>query len=192
MAVFHWANSICNNDYQGLEHEFCSAADELGLLYHPSALEVALLIVEAILLFTPLKVPVGAAAVDAALPAARSALGEAVESAAAAPATRAGMPFTPAGRRSVIREATDETGGIYCDYCNRPVEAGASSRVNRLEVDHVVPRAKGGEGAPHNGAPSCGACNMAKSDGDLFDFGWEYGMAIWIDDMMVWVPRTIR
>jgi 5-methylcytosine-specific restriction endonuclease McrA len=49
-----------------------------------------------------------------------------------------------------------ESSGNACTYC------GTTEK--KLELDHVVPLAKGGEHAPHNIVPACHSCNCRKRD----------------------------
>lgn len=56
--------------------------------------------------------------------------------------------ITPAIRERVLG------GGAFCAYCGYPA----------IEVDHVVPRARGGGLDDENLAPACYECNRQKSD----------------------------
>lgn len=48
-----------------------------------------------------------------------------------------------------------------CSYCGAPAQ----------ELDHIVPRAKGGTNSTHNLTPSCRSCNEKKSNLSLKEFG---------------------
>jgi hypothetical protein len=50
-----------------------------------------------------------------------------------------------------------------CFICEQPIDL----QLDKLEVDHVVPRAKGGKDDENNYAVTHEVCNRAKSDGDL-------------------------
>lgn len=49
-----------------------------------------------------------------------------------------------------------------CRYCGATAQSGAV-----LEVDHVLPRSRGGKDTPRNLLTACDACNSGKSDTDL-------------------------
>lgn len=49
--------------------------------------------------------------------------------------------------------------GFRCVYCGATAQDGG-----RLEVDHVIPRSKGGEDSQDNLVTSCRWCNLGKSD----------------------------
>ena len=48
-----------------------------------------------------------------------------------------------------------------CSYCGAPAQ----------EIDHIVPRAKGGTNSTHNLTPACRSCNEKKSNLSLKEFG---------------------
>lgn len=48
-----------------------------------------------------------------------------------------------------------------CSYCGAPAQ----------EIDHIVPRAKGGTNSTHNLTPACRSCNEKKSNLSLQEFG---------------------
>ena len=52
-------------------------------------------------------------------------------------------------------------GGGLCAWCTAALEKSA------FNVDHVVPRAKGGGNAVGNLVPACSGCNWAREDGRL-------------------------
>ena len=53
-----------------------------------------------------------------------------------------------------------------CAYCHT-----AATSTNRWEIDHIVPRSRGGSDRPSNLALSCHACNSAKGDRTAEEFG---------------------
>ena len=84
---------------------------------------------------------------------------------------RAGKPFTPAGKRKVIDANKAENGGkTKCERCSvETVPAKKSKRGevpprNETQVDHKIPKSKGGDGAPSNGQVLCRRCNRDKSN----------------------------
>ena len=64
---------------------------------------------------------------------------------------------------SVRFEVLKRSGG-RCELC------GASSRDNQIDVDHIVPRAKGGSNDISNLQALCRTCNAQKRDRDDTDF----------------------
>ena len=50
----------------------------------------------------------------------------------------------------------------HCIYCGR--------LARKLELDHVIPIARGGTGAKKNFIPCCRRCNSSKHDKDLADW----------------------
>lgn len=56
-----------------------------------------------------------------------------------------------------------ETNGC-CIYCGRPVS------LDQMEVEHIVPKAKGGADALTNVVCSCSQCNAAKKDMTLEEY----------------------
>ena len=92
-------------------------------------------------------------------------------SAGATTGGRAYMRFTPKGKQEVKAEnARKHQGENQCENCGvSTVEAkqskkGVSPPTNETQVDHVVPKAKGGSGTPENGQVLCRDCNNKKSD----------------------------
>jgi RHS repeat-associated protein len=83
--------------------------------------------------------------------------------------SRAGKPFTPAGKRAVI-QANMVNGVTTCDDCGVQTVPATRSRsgvpVNPDEtrVDHIWPQSLGGPGSPWNGRVTCFACNADWSD----------------------------
>lgn len=82
---------------------------------------------------------------------------------------RAGKDFTDQGREKVYQGNRDKNAGeLKCAYCGqlvtrRPSRRGVPGRPDDAQVDHVVPRARGGHGGPHNGDVACRRCNRDKS-----------------------------
>ena len=62
--------------------------------------------------------------------------------------------------RRAIKEAFDST----CVYCGEPYE------LHELTIDHVRPRAKGGETITSNCVPACRCCNQSKGSDDWLDW----------------------
>lgn len=55
--------------------------------------------------------------------------------------------------------------GGACAYCKAPLP--------RLwQVEHIIPKARGGTDALANLVPSCGPCNQAKADRTATEFGY--------------------
>ncbi|MCY1079684.1 HNH endonuclease [Archangium lansingense] len=84
---------------------------------------------------------------------------------------RAYMRFTPKGKKDVKDEnAKEYDGEKRCENCDVPTvdaqksQKGVTPPGNETQVDHVIPRAKGGDGSPSNGQVLCRECNNAKSD----------------------------
>ncbi|WP_367323097.1 polymorphic toxin-type HINT domain-containing protein [Streptomyces sp. HUAS ZL42] len=86
---------------------------------------------------------------------------------------RAGLDFTDNGRQEVYDQNFEKNDGVYkCDYCGQEVERRASrgadgkpikGRPDDAQIDHEIPKAQGGCGAPHNGCVACRRCNRDKS-----------------------------
>jgi hypothetical protein len=84
---------------------------------------------------------------------------------------RAGLPFTRKGKVAVKTENAERNDGKNrCENCGveavpaKQHQKGVTPPKNEAQVDHVVPRAKGGEGEPDNGQVLCRDCNIKKSD----------------------------
>jgi hypothetical protein len=56
--------------------------------------------------------------------------------------------------------AVAERAGERCEYCHAPEQVFNFA----FEVEHILPRAAGGEDTPDNLALACEACNLYKSD----------------------------
>ena len=56
--------------------------------------------------------------------------------------------------------------GYSCAYCHQEATA-----TNHWEIDHIVPRSRGGSDRPANLALSCHLCNQAKGDQTAAEFG---------------------
>ncbi|WP_329728171.1 HNH endonuclease [Archangium sp.] len=84
---------------------------------------------------------------------------------------RAGMPFTKKGKAAVKKENAEKNDGKNkCEICSveavpaKQHQQGVTPPKNEAQVEHVIPRAKGGEGEPDNGQVLCRDCNIKKSD----------------------------
>ncbi|MFY0521776.1 HNH endonuclease [Archangium gephyra] len=84
---------------------------------------------------------------------------------------RAYMRFTPKGKKDVKDEnAQKHDGDKRCESCGvttvdaQKSQKGVTPPSHEAQVDHVIPRAKGGDGAPSNGPVLCRECNNEKSD----------------------------
>ena len=64
-----------------------------------------------------------------------------------------------------LREFVFNKTNGQCSYCGAQAE----------EIDHIVPRAKGGTNSTHNLTPACRACNKKKSNLSLKEFGKKVG-----------------
>jgi len=84
---------------------------------------------------------------------------------------RAGLPFTKKGKATIKKDNAEKNDGKNrCESCNvetvpaKQHQQGVTPPSNETQVDHVIPRAKGGEGEPDNGQILCRDCNIKKSD----------------------------
>jgi RHS repeat-associated protein len=89
----------------------------------------------------------------------------------AAGGERAGKAFTRADKAAVKADnAAAHDGKVVCEACGRETvpsqqsKAGVTPPGNEAQVDHVVPRSKGGDGSPANAQVLCRDCNIQKSD----------------------------
>lgn len=62
------------------------------------------------------------------------------------------------------RQAVFQRDGFKCKYC------GLGVNEHNAQIDHIVPRSKGGSDSLDNLATACRKCNVLKSDRDLIDF----------------------
>src|SRR5207247_6154830 len=77
----------------------------------------------------------------------------------AAGGDRAGLEFTQAGKAKGRTDNRAANGGkLTCENCGRSdlvdpkrAEGGQPRPTNEGQVDHIIPKAKGGDGAPPNG-----------------------------------------
>ena len=85
--------------------------------------------------------------------------------------SRAGKDFMPKGKEQVVRENSQRNGGkVLCEGCKTETtkpgksQRGVTPPRTDRQVDHKVPKSKGGAGEPSNGQVLCRTCNRAKSD----------------------------
>jgi len=84
---------------------------------------------------------------------------------------RAGMAFTKKGKSTVKQKNAEQNDGKNrCENCGvdtvpgQQHKKGVTPPDKEAQVDHVTPRAKGGDGDPENGQVLCRECNIKKSD----------------------------
>ncbi len=82
-----------------------------------------------------------------------------------------GTRFTPKSKESVKQEnASRNDGTNHCENCGvetvpaQQHKKGVTPPTNETQVDHIVPKAKGGKGVPDNGQILCRDCNLKKGD----------------------------
>jgi hypothetical protein len=82
-----------------------------------------------------------------------------------------GTRFTPKNKESVKQEnASRNDGTNRCENCGvetvpaQQHKKGITPPTNETQVDHVVPKSKGGKGVPENGQILCRDCNLKKGD----------------------------
>lgn len=109
------------------------------------------------------------AAIVGAIPEVGGALADTVKGAAGG--LRAGKAFTRTDKVIVKAEnAAKNEGKVICEACGRETVPSAQSQKgvtppgNEAQVDHVIPKAKGGDGSRENAQVLCRDCNNAKSD----------------------------
>ncbi|WP_082175172.1 HNH endonuclease [Archangium gephyra] len=79
--------------------------------------------------------------------------------------------FTKKGK-SLVKDANakQNDGKILCENCKVETVPGekhvkdVTPPSNEAQVDHIIPKAKGGKGEPSNGQVLCRDCNIKKSD----------------------------
>jgi len=84
---------------------------------------------------------------------------------------RSGKDFTKAGKE-VVKEINKQKneGKNICEGCKQETipskksEPGVKPPGNETQIDHIVPKSKGGRGNPDNGQVLCRSCNRAKSN----------------------------
>ena len=84
---------------------------------------------------------------------------------------RAGKDFTKAGKEAVIDlNRIQNNGQVKCANCGietipaKQSIKNTSPTSNERQVDHVIPKSKGGQGTPKNGQVLCRGCNIKKSN----------------------------
>ncbi len=85
--------------------------------------------------------------------------------------SRAGKVFTPAEKAKVVdANAAKNQGKIVCEGCGvsttKPEKStrGVTPPKTDRQIDHVVPKSKGGSGTADNSQVLCRDCNVKKSD----------------------------
>jgi len=85
--------------------------------------------------------------------------------------SRAGKAFTPAEKAKVLdANAAKNEGKIVCEGCGvsttKPAksERGVTPPKTDRQIDHIVPKSKGGSGTADNGQVLCRDCNRQKSN----------------------------
>lgn len=81
------------------------------------------------------------------------------------------------GRVPLSRRAVFVRDGHRCQYCNRPAE----------NIDHVVPRSRGGEHAWENVVASCRPCNARKENRSLAEAGMRLRRRPFAPQATLWV-----
>jgi hypothetical protein len=84
---------------------------------------------------------------------------------------REGKNFTKAGKEAVIDfNKARNNGKAVCETCGTNTLPATQSRRGvtpskaERQVDHVIPKSKGGSGTPNNGQVLCRDCNIKKSN----------------------------
>ncbi|WP_155858948.1 DNRLRE domain-containing protein [Candidatus Blastococcus massiliensis] len=79
-----------------------------------------------------------------------------------------GAPFTRAGKRGVREDNIQRHGELRCERCGiqtpraTKLSRGDKKNMRTSEIDHIVPRSKGGTNARSNGQNLCARCNNIK------------------------------
>jgi hypothetical protein len=71
----------------------------------------------------------------------------------------AGRPFSE-GTRDAVRDASGNT----CAYCSQETTRDPEPTPSRSHVDHVTPKAQGGNNTPENAVNTCQTCNLNKGN----------------------------
>ena len=84
-----------------------------------------------------------------------------------------GTRFTQKKKETVKQDNSSRNEGKNrCENCGvetvpaQQHKKGITPPTNETQVDHVVPKAKGGKGEPENGQVLCRDCNLKKGDKD--------------------------
>ncbi|PAU75821.1 hypothetical protein CK501_16520 [Halovibrio salipaludis] len=84
---------------------------------------------------------------------------------------RTGKDFTPRTKRELDAENAARNGGVNrCENCGVEVVPGQRSQrgvtppPNERHRDHIISKAKGGDGTFENGEVLCRTCNLNKRD----------------------------
>jgi 5-methylcytosine-specific restriction endonuclease McrA len=84
---------------------------------------------------------------------------------------RPGSRFTQKDKLTVKQDNASRNGGkTQCEKCGietvpaQQHQKGVTPPKNETQIDHVVPKSKGGPGTPDNGQVLCRDCNIKKSD----------------------------
>lgn len=76
-----------------------------------------------------------------------------------------------------LRERVYRKTNGKCFYCGKGLTLNGFQRKDRMTIDHMVPRSRGGNGYYHNLVPCCKRCNRVKGDTkDLEQFRFELTM----------------